>query len=103
MNNKERAKFRTSKAWKELRHYKNVEQKGIDPITLRKLTKMNNCHHLDTRAEHYNKVDDSSRFVCLNQKTHETVHFLFTYYKNDPRILERLEEYLKLMLQFSND
>lgn len=95
--------FRASKKWKEFRHRKNVEQEGTDPITLKKLLKGANLHHLDDREENYQNIDEPKRFVYLNKKTHDTIHFLYNYYKKDPKVLERMKEYLELMIKFSND
>ena len=36
---KKKRNFRQSKKWRDFRHKKNVEQKGIDPITKKKLCK----------------------------------------------------------------
>ena len=103
MNQKEKAKFRTSKAWKELRHQINVNQNGRDPITKSKLVKRFNLHHLDLRAENYNCIYDETRFVGLNPKTHDAVHLLFNVYKKDPAVIERLKELFELMKKFSHD
>ena len=105
LNSSQKAKrdFRGSKKWKNVRHSKNVEQNGIDPITMKKLTKYNNCHHLDQREENYQNVDDLNRFVCLNKQTHEVLHILYRYYQKDKDILNRYKYYLDLMIEFSND
>lgn len=102
-NQKDKRNFRNSKKWKETRHKKNVEQKGIDPITCKKLIKGCNCHHLDDRAENYEKCDDLERFVCLNKQTHDVIHFLYRYYQKDEAILDRMKYYLDLMVKYSND
>ena len=36
---KKKRNFRASKKWKDFRHQKNVEQKGLDIITKKKLLK----------------------------------------------------------------
>lgn len=98
---KRKRAFQKSKKWREFRHRKNVSQKGLDPVTGKKLTKLANLHHLDLDESHYtdieDDIEDESRFVLVNRKTHETIHFLFTYYKSDPGIIGRLETILEEM------
>ena len=96
-----KAKFRSSKAWKDFRR-KMFQLQKIDPVTLKKLNKMANLHHLDLRAENYKNLD-ISRFVLLNQQTHDCIHFLFRYYEKDPMILKRVENILEMMKKFSHD
>lgn len=82
----------------------NVIQKGIDPITLKKLTtKGCHLHHLDLREANYNSLDDETRFVLLNKHTHECIHFIFTYWVKDKDILNRIEDLLIMMEEFSTD
>lgn len=94
---KKKKKFRNSKRWKEFRHLKNVEQKGLDPITLGKIRKGSNLHHLNLSAEDYEDLSNPDDFVLLNHNTHETLHFLYTYYRKDEGILDRFKHYLDLM------
>lgn len=93
---KQKRRVRQSKRWKELKHIKNIEQKGKDPITLGKLSTKSNCHHLDLRLENYSNLEPDN-FVLLNQKTHECVHFLYTYYRKDKNVIDRLVEILEKM------
>lgn len=99
---KAKKKFRGSKAWKSLRHQKNVEQGGKDPITLGKLSKTCNLHHLDLREENYEKIDDSTHFVLLNKLTHDAVHFLYKYYVKDRTVIDRLKGVLDKMVEINN-
>ena len=86
--------LRRSKKWKELRHQKNVEQKGLDPITQKKLSKTANLHHKNLKDEDYCKLDNPDDFVLLNTKTHEAIHWIFTYWKKDKNVLSRIENLL---------
>ena len=95
-----KAKFRSSKAWKDFRR-KMLQIQKIDPVTLHRLNKAH-LHHLDLRAENYKNLDES-RFVLLNQQTHDCIHFLFRYYEKDPMILRRVENILEMMKEFSHD
>ena len=105
MNNTQKMKrdFRKSKIWKALRHKKNVEQNGIDPITKKKLLKYCNLHHLDLDEKNYTHLDNEDNFVLLNKQTHECLHFLYRYYCKDKDILERFRYYLDLMCEINGD
>lgn len=100
---KKKRNLRQTKKWKALRHKMNVLQKGIDVITLKKLTKFCNLHHLDLREANYDSLDDETRFVLLNKHTHEMIHFLYNYWVKDKDILNRIEDLLIMMEEFSND
>lgn len=93
--------FRNSKKWKELRHRKNVEQKGIDPVTLGKLNKTCNLHHLNLDEEQYCNLSNEDNFVMLNKQTHEVVHWLWRYYCKDESVLLRLKEVLDKMKELN--
>ena len=69
------------------------KQKGIDPITKHKLYKGWNLHHRHVTADtdEYQDISNEEHYVCLNKQTHEFLHWLYRYWKNDPEILERLE------------
>lgn len=101
---KQRAEVRRKKEWKQLRIDKSKEQEGLDFLTQKKLSKKANCHHLDQRKdiEYYGNLSPD-RFIMLNSKSHDCVHFLFTYWLNDPEIIERLVNILELMKTYSED
>lgn len=105
MNEIQRKKrnFRASKPWKTFRHNKYVEQSGMDPITLRKLRKGCNCHHLKVTndEDEYRDMSHPDHFMVLNNATHDCVHFLFPYYRQDKKIIERLTECLERMVELS--
>lgn len=97
-----KTKFRTSAKWKKFRHFKHTQQLGIDPITNKKLLKKANLHHLDLDATHYEDITQPENFVFLNYETHKVIHFLYTYYKKDPLILERFKVYLDKMVDLNS-
>ena len=76
----------------------NVLQHGIDPITGAKLAKGCNLHHRHVTAgeDDYKDMSNEDDFVMLNSMTHKMLHFLYTYWKKDPSIMDRIEEELKL-------
>lgn len=95
---KKKRAFRNSAKWKKFRHFKNVEQGGLCYISLKKLLKGANLHHLDLDENKYSDISKPENFVYLNKSLHEVVHVLWRYYKNDPDVLDRLKEVLDRML-----
>lgn len=92
-------KVRNSKAWKTLRHEKNVEQKSLDPITGGKLTKTANLHHMNTDPSEYCNLENKEDFVMLNKMTHDTLHFCFNYQMKDEGFLDRLVYWTMKMVE----
>lgn len=95
-------KVRNSKAWKTLRHEKNVEQKGLDPITGSKLTKLANLHHMCLIESEYNNLTNKDNFVLLNRQTHETIHILYKWYCKDRKVISRILELLEKMKKLND-
>lgn len=95
---KAKRSFRSSKKWKEFRHKIYIKQDGVDPITQKKLYKGCNLHHRFVTAseEEYSDISNEDDFVMLNKSTHQILHDIYRYWKNDPLILDRIEEELKL-------
>ena len=104
MNNtqKMKTKFRSSKKWKDLRHRMNVKQKGLDPITLHKLRKGANLHHLDLDERHYQDIENEDKFIFVNKNTHSWIHEIYTYYRKDEGILVRLKQVLDNMKEINS-
>ena len=92
-------KVRRSKEWKELRKKIQSQYNGKDPITNSNLYKGFIIHHLDMSIENYDNLS-IERFVPLNKMTHDTIHFLYRYYRKDKHILERIREVLERMLEY---
>lgn len=95
-------KVRQSKEWKQLRIDIQAEYNNTDPITLRPLRKGFNVHHLDESVDNYDKLEDHSKFRPLNKATHELIHTLFTYYKKDQQVMDRIKEVLDLMIEYND-
>lgn len=89
---KEKRNFRASKIWKAFRKQKMNEQKSIDPITKKKLRKFWNLHHRHVTADtdEYQDISNPEHYVCLNSATHDALHWLYRYWKDDPEIIERI-------------
>lgn len=96
-----KSKFRATSKWKNFRKKMKAEQK-VCQLTGRPLLKGWNLHHLDLREENYEIIKDKSRFVCLNKKSHEFIHFIYNYYKNDKDVIKRLVQILDRMKEVNS-
>lgn len=94
---KDKRSFRASQKWKDFRHFKNIEQGGLDPITGAKLGKTAHLHHKDLNAEEYQNLDDESKFIMLQYNTHKVVHWCLTYIRkyHSMEVIDRLYEEVK--------
>ena len=99
MNKAQKSKrnFRNSKAWKEFRKKIMHEQHDKDPITGSKLKGKWALHHRHVSAneEEYCDISKPEEYVACLAMTHKMLHFLYTYWKKDPQVLDRIEEELK--------
>ena len=95
-----KAKFRKTKEWREFRKIIFDKQNGKDIITGKKLYKCYNVHHLDMSDDNYDKLIEEN-FIAVNKNTHEALHFLFRYYKNDKDILNRIKQVLEKMTELN--
>lgn len=95
----QKEKFRKSPEWKEFRIHMAEVFKHRDYITGRKLTKGYNVHHLkvNQEPETYCDLSNESNFIPLNSYSHKLLHYVYTYYKKDKTILNRLQEILDKM------
>lgn len=95
-----KSKFRASKEWKTFRIKVAEKQDKKDIITGKPLIKGYNCHHLDMSPENYDSLTEEN-FIAVNKATHEALHFLFRYYKNDKDILNRIKQVLDKMVELN--
>lgn len=98
--NEMKKEFRQTKEWKAFRE--QMKERKVDALTLQKLRKGWNLHHLDLNALHYGDLSEH-KFECLNNKSHDLVHFLYNYYKKDREVLTRLECILEKMVLLNGD
>lgn len=96
MTQKEKSKFRQSAKWKKFRANLKKRRK-VDAVTNFPLRSGWNLHHLNLDSSRYTDISDEKNFECLNKKTHDMIHFLFTYYRKDSEILSRLKKILDRM------
>lgn len=91
--------FRRSKVWQTFRTKLKKKQK-VDPITGSPLVKGYNCHHRCFDPKEYTNIEDENRFVCLNNMSHEILHFVYgsgDHLKDWRKILKNIEEQCILM------
>lgn len=97
MTNKEiKSKVRKSKGWKLFRKVIFDRFNGKDSLTLKPLRKGWSVHHKDLHIENYH-IFNPVNFEALNNKSHDCIHFLYTYYVKDHEILDRLKTILEDM------
>ena len=94
-------KFRQSKEWKSFRGLMKKKAGNIDAITLKPLRKGFQVHHQNLDETKYNELKESN-FVCVNNLTHKVIHWLYTYYKKDPAIIDRLKAEMELMAEINS-
>lgn len=94
---KEKSRVRKTKAWRELKETVIARYWRTDPVTKAPLRKGWNLHHCDLRKENYAYLNPN-KFLPLNEKTHEFIHWLYGYYVNDVNILTRLKMVMDIML-----
>lgn len=98
LNGIEKGKFRQTTVWKEFRS----RFKGqTDPITLKKIPKRFQLHHLDLNPENYTDLK-YDKFIPLNGTTHDIVHYLYGYYRKDKDILKRIKKVLDRMVELND-
>lgn len=93
---KKKRNIRKSKAWDAKRKSERKRAGNKDEITLKPLRKGWALHHEDLDAENYGNLEGDD-FLCVNNLTHRCIHWLYTYYKDDESILDRLECELERM------
>ncbi len=93
--------FRSTSAWQKFRKRMKRESGDLDYITGRHLAKGWSLHHMDLDRSHYTDISDDDRFVCMNSKTHEFIHWIYSLYEEDEEIIDRLDEVLHRMKEIN--
>lgn len=99
-NEREKKRFRQTKAWKEFRERIRKKTK-IDCLTGKPLHGKWELHHLDLDPNNYQVLEEEN-FIPLNSRSHSTIHFLYTYYLKDQSILDRLKIILDRMKEINS-
>lgn len=100
-NEKEKKRFRQTKAWKEFRERKRKQTKK-DFVTGKSLTGKWELHHLDLNPSNYTNLEVEDNFIPLNSRTHTLIHFLYIYYRKDRKVLDRVKEVLDRMIELNS-
>lgn len=103
MTKTQKANFRMSTTWKVFRAKMKKKASCFDYITKQPLVKNWNLHHLDLRSCNYKNIADPDRFLPLNESTHEFIHWLYSLWSKDKKILSRIERVLCQMKDYSSD
>lgn len=98
ITSQEKDKFRNTTEWKDFR---NKFKNSIDPITLRKVPKRFQLHHMCLSPVLYTDLNPK-HFLPLNGTTHDILHYLYSYYRKDRKILKRLQKCLDLMVELND-
>jgi len=97
---KSKTKFRQSRPWKDFKKEKYIESGKTDFITGHKLRKMWQLHHRNLDEKKYQNLR-GDWFLCCNNLTHKVIHWLWTYYKKDPQIIDRLKSEMEKMAEIN--
>ena len=95
---KDKTKFRATRRWQNFRSEMYSKANGKDAITGKPLRKGHwNLHHLDLDSANY-EVLEEDRFLCLNNQTHDFLHWAYIYYRNDGKaFIDSFEDALERM------
>ena len=98
---KDKTRFRATRRWQNFRSDMYSRAKGKDAITGKPLRKGHwNLHHLDLDSANY-EVLEEDRFLCLNNQTHDFLHWAYRYYRNDGKtFINNFEKALERMKEF---
>lgn len=97
-----KSKFRRSSKWTSFRR-KLKYIRRVDEITLKPLLPGFNVHHLDLNEQNYEDTSNLDHFACLNKRTHQFAHWIYSQYVKDPAILDRLRDLLERMKYINED
>lgn len=99
LTSEEKNKFRDTFVWREFR---KKFSDGVDFISLKKLPKKWNLHHMSLSPYTYTDLNDKL-FVSLSSKNHELLHHFYGMYRKDRAVLDRFKELLDRMCEINED
>lgn len=102
MNEKQKSKrkFRQSKKWKEYKKKMREDCGKKDAITHKPLRGLWQLHHRNLDERQYEELRDDWFLPC-NNLTHKVIHWMYTYYKIDPQIVDRLRAEMEKMTEIN--
>lgn len=98
LSSDQKEKFRKTSVWK---NFKKSFSTKVDAISLKKLPKRWQLHHMDLNPSHYSNLNKDA-FIPLNGLTHKLTHYLYSIYRNDKDVLKRLKKILDKMDKINN-
>lgn len=113
IDGKTKGEFRKTSVWKifrrkfyikEQKTLKNGKKKDVpntDVLTLKPLNKTFNLHHMCLDPKKYTDLNETN-FRTLNVQSHEVLHWVYSYYRKDPAILDRLKALLDEMCRLND-
>lgn len=113
LNQEMKNAFRETVIWKAFRSrfyfigskvFKNGKEKKIvnnDYFTKNKLSKRFNLHHLDLDSRNYTDLDEN-KFIALNPKSHQHLHWFYTQSIKDEDFEKRFLEIVHKMQKINN-
>lgn len=90
INSELKNKYRTTTQWKELKREIKEERK-VDDLTGRPLTKTWNCHHRCTDSRKYTDTK-KSQYMALNNQQHSLYHIVYEEMRKNPKYLDKLKK-----------
>lgn len=84
-----KSKFRATSVWLNFRTALKNERK-VDELTGRKLTKTWNCHHRRTDSRLYTDLN-KKYFMCLNNQMHDYYHITYEEMRKNPKFLDKVK------------
>lgn len=99
MTSYEKAKYRKSKEWQDFRD--NFRESHIDRLTEEPLKPKYVLHHSDLNPNNYKKLEPKNFMGFNTSYEHRMIHYLYTRYIKDPRIIMRLEQIIKEMVDIN--
>lgn len=96
MTQKEKSKFRSTAKWKKFRVFMKKSSGDVDAITRKPLRAGWNLHHMNEKD--YTDLKPE-KFLCLNKKTHDMLHWLARY-NNYEEVAANLVASVKKMKEY---
>ena len=92
--------FRRTSVWKNFRNELKNERK-IDALTGRKLTKTFNTHHMRFDSRLYTDLDKEF-FLVLNTQIHDWLHIAISETIKDPAFMDKAKELVMKHIQIND-
>ena len=93
--------FRRTTVWNDFRKILKEERK-VDALTGRKLTKTWNCHHMRFDSRLYTDLDKQF-FRCYNNQIHDLVHLCVTETIKNPDFMKKLTDEVNIHIELNGN